>query len=526
MTSIDEDLPRWDVSDVHESFESRSFSDAMERVRADVERLVALFDEHGIRRVAARPVTAEDGRRADDIIRALNEFDEHAEVTGAYIAASTSTNSYDERAEGLEAEFSMVYARRRPLAARLAEWVASLGVDELAGVSSVVAEHRGPLHTLAARAIHQMPEAEEALYAELLQTGSAAWETLHGVVTSQLRGTVRMPDGTEQVLPMSAIRGLASNPDANVRRAAYDAEMDAWPTVAPVCAAAMNGVKGEANTVNRRRGWASPLDASLFANRVSRPTFEALHDAVTDALPDFRRWMRAKARVHGHEAGLPWWDMFAPLPSASPSVSWEEGLDIVRHAFGSYGGSLAGLVDRAVAERWIDAGPRDGKHGGAFCMPFVGDRSLVFLNWSGSVESAQTTAHEFGHAYHNTQLSGRTPLQRALPMALAETASIFCETLVVEEGLSRLDGADRLALLDVDLQGSTQVAVDIRSRFLFETEVFARRQRRTLGVGELNDLMLAAQADAYGDGLDQSTAHRYMWAVKPHYYGAHFYNWP
>ena len=107
------------------------------------------------------------------------------------------------------------------------------------------------------------------------------------------------------------------------------------------------------------------------------------------------------------------------------------------------------------------------------------------------VDSAQTTAHELGHAYHNTQLADRTPLQRQLPMALAETASIFCETLVVEAGLAAgSTGAERLALLDVDLQGSTQVVVDIHCRFLFETEVFARRQRRTLGVGR------AERADA------------------------------
>ena len=174
----------------------------------------------------------------------------------------------------------------------------------------------------------------------------------------------------------------------------------------------------------------------------------------------------------------------------------------------------------------MDAAPREGKVGGAFCMPFIGDRSLVLLNWSGSVESAQTTAHELGHAYHNTTLAGRTALQRRLPMALAETASIFCETLVVEAGLARLEGTDRLSLLDVDLQGATQVVVDIHSRFLFETEVFARRQRRTLGVSELDELMLQAQADAYGDGLDQATAHRHMWVLKPHYYGSHFYNWP
>jgi oligoendopeptidase F len=111
-------------------------------------------------------------------------------------------------------------------------------------------------------------------------------------------------------------------------------------------------------------------------------------------------------------------------------------------------------------------------------------------------------------------------------MALAETASIFCETLVVEAGLARLTGAERLSLLDIDLQGANQVVVDIHSRFLFETEVFARRQRRTLGVNELNEIMLQAQNDAYGDGLDQSTAHPHMWVLKPHYYGSHFYNWP
>jgi len=159
-------------------------------------------------------------------------------------------------------------------------------------------------------------------------------------------------------------------------------------------------------------------------------------------------------------------------------------------------------------------------------MSFTGDRSLVLLNWAGSVDSAQTTAHELGHAYHNTTLAGRTPLQKRVPMALAETASIFCETLAVEAGLARLEGPERLALLDVDLAGTNQVVVDIRSRFLFESEVFARRAKGTLGITELNELMLGCQGDAYGEGVDPEHQHPYMWVLKPHYYGAHFYNWP
>jgi pepF/M3 family oligoendopeptidase len=313
-----------------------------------------------------------------------------------------------------------------------------------------------------------------------------------------------------------------------VRRAAYDAEKRAWPTVEVPVAAAMNAIKGEAIALNRRRGWSSPVDASLFANSVSRPTFEAMQSAVTSSLPDLRRWMRTKASLHGHprEQGLPWWDLVAPLPSAAAAVSWDEGVDVVRSAFGGYSPTLGGLVDRALDESWIDAEPRDGKTGGAFCARFVGDRSLVLLNWSGSADSTQTTAHELGHAYHNTTLAGRTALQRQLPMALAETASIFCETLVVDAGLSRLEGTERLAQLDVDLVGTNQVIVDIRSRFLFESELFQRRSRGTLSASELCEMMTAAQAEAYGDGLDQSTAHPYMWLLKPHYYGSHFYNWP
>ena len=524
-TDETQSLPQWSVADVHESFESRSFVDALEQVGADSTRLAALFDEHDIRRCDHRPVTEADGRAADAVIRALNDTELRTDLVGAYVYATVSTDSFDETAQGLLSELEVIESRTRPLLARLADWVSSLGVDALASVSTEVAEHSGPLTLLANRAVHQMTEVEEGLYSELSTTGSTAWERAHADVTSQLAAAVELPSGAE-TLPMAAIRGLATHSDPKVREAAFDAEMRAWPTVAVICAAAMNAVKGEANVVNRRRSWDSPIEASLFANNVSRATFDAMQSAVDDALPDLRRWMHTKARLHARPGALPFYDLFAPLPFAPSSISWSDGLSMIRGAFTSYSEPLGGLVDRAIDEQWIDAGPREGKRGGAFCMPFVDDRSLVFLNWSGSVDSAQTTAHELGHAYHNTQLAHRTALQRRLPMALAETASIFCETLVVEEGLTHLTGVDRLALLDVNLLGAVQVVVDIRSRFIFETEVFARRQRRTIGVSEFNEMMLSAQNDAYGDGLDQSTAHPYMWAAKPHYYGSHFYNWP
>ena len=523
-----ENLPLWSVTDVHESLTSRSFVDSLERIKSDVGRLEALYDELGIRALpdgVSPTVDSETGSRLDRAIRDFNAVVAQTEILEAYVYATVATNTRDETAQALLSEIEVAGSRITPLLARLADFVCDHNVDALSAVSSEARDHLGPLMRLAERSEHQMDESEEGLYAELSTTGSSAWGRLQSDVTSQLTVDVELPTGTKR-MPMPAVRGLATEADVAVRKAAYDAEMIAWPSVATACAAAMNAIKGEANTINRRRRWDSPLDASLYGNSVSRATFDAMQSAIIASLPDFRSWMRTKASLHGHTGALPWWDLMAPLPIAGGSITWDESIHLVRNAFSSFSPNLAGLVDRAINESWLDVPPREGKVGGAFCMPFVDDRSLVLLNWSGSVESAQTTAHELGHAYHNTQLAGRTPLQKRLPMALAETASIFCETLVVEAGLATLQGKERLALLDVDLQGANQVVVDIHSRFLFETEVFARRQRRTLGVNELNEIMLQSQADAYGDGLDQTTAHPHMWVLKGHYYGSHFYNWP
>jgi pepF/M3 family oligoendopeptidase len=518
-------LPRWSVADVHQSFDARSFTDAMESAGAGVTRLEALFEEHNVRAITPRPVQPADGEAADSVISTFNNVVEAQEILGAYIYATVSTDSRNERAQGLLSEMETLDARVSPLLARLADWVAALGTEQLATVSTEARDHLGPLERLQARAEHQMSEVEEGLYSELGTTGSSAWGRLQGDLTSQLSTEVHLPTGTK-TMPMAAVRGLSTDSDLNVRKAAYEAEMRAWPTIAVACAAAMNSIKGEANVVNRRRKWKQPLDASLYSNNVSLETFNAMQSAVHASLPDFRRWMRVKAKLVGDTNGLSWWNLSAPLSISPGPISWDQGISLVKGAFASYSDRLSHLVDRSINEQWLDAEPREGKVGGAFCMSFVDDRSLVLLNWSGSVDSAQVTAHELGHAYHNTQLAHRTALQKRLPMALAETASIFCETLVVEEGLSRLQGDDRLALLDVDLIGANQVVVDIHSRFLFETEVFARRQKRTLGVSELNEIMLSAQRDAYGDGLDQTTAHTHMWVLKPHYYGSHFYNWP
>jgi pepF/M3 family oligoendopeptidase len=410
-----------------------------------------------------------------------------------------------------------------PLGGRLDAWLASFGADALVGASTAAADHAHLVRRAEIGAAHQMSEAEEALAAQLDVTGGSAWAQLHGEVSSRLTAAV---DGRE--LPVTAVRNLAFDPDPGVRRRAYDAELAAWDTVAVTLAACMNGVKGQSRALNERRGWDDALAPVLHGNAVERPVLEAMQRAAVASFPDFRRYLGAKGRLLGHGDGaLPWWDLFAPVgdPGAS-AVSWDEATATVGEAFGSFAPSLRALAARAVSERWIDVGPRDGKRGGAFCMSVDGDESRVLLNFGGTIDGVSTLAHELGHAYHNTQLADRTMLQRRTPMALAETASIFCETLLFQHLLRGADADRRLVLLETDLQGACQVVVDIHSRFLFEQAVFERCGNRSLPVAELRALMTWAQGETYGEGLLASAGHPDMWAVKAHYYGSSFYNWP
>ncbi len=289
----------------------------------------------------------------------------------------------------------------------------------------------------------------------------------------------------------------------------------------------MNSIKGEVNTLSAHRGWDSPLDEALFGASIDRQTLDAMFTAARESFPVFRRYLHAKARALGLPT-LAWYDLLAPVGASGRAWSFEASEQFIVSQFGSYSQRLSDYAARAFHESWIDAEPRPGKRDGAFCMPLRTDESRVFANFKPTYDGMSTLAHELGHGYHNMNLAARTMLQRNTPMTLAETASIFCETIVREAALKNANAEERIEILEASLVGSCQVVVDITSRFLFEQGVFETRRTRELSVDELNAMMLQAQRDTYGDGLDANQLHPYMWAMKPHYYstGRSFYNFP
>ncbi len=522
-------LPHWDMTVVYPSLESPEFATGFEEVIRQIDDLVQLFDAHDVGQRVAAPLDDGTVTTFEEVTNQLNRLLERIETLNAYIAAFVTTDSRNSLAQAKASELQQRQVKVAQLGTRYAAWIGSLDLPALIERSTMAREHAFPLEQLQVQAQHLMSPQEEALAAELRPSGGSAWSRLQGDVSSQLEVPLEVED-EPRLLPMSAVRNLAHDPDRAVRRRAYEAELAAWERAALPLAAAMNGIKGEVNTLAARRGWASPLDAALFDSRIDRTTLDVMLGAAEEAFPTFRRYLRAKARVLGVSA-LAWYDLFAPVgEDAAAAKRWDfaTGSAFIVDRFGAYSPKLAQFAERAFRERWIDAEPRPGKRDGAFCMSLRGDESRILANYQSSYDAVSTLAHELGHGYHNLCEAGLTPLQRETPMTLAETASIFCETIVREAAMAQTDEQGQFAILEASLQNSCQIVVDIASRFRFEERVFGARRARNLAVEELNELMLGAQRETYGDGLDAEALHPYMWAVKSHYYspGRSFYNYP
>lgn len=370
------------------------------------------------------------------------------------------------------------------------------------------------------------PAIEEWLLKMSLSGGSAfsnLRDKLDATHTVEYRG---------ETLPLSAIRGKAYDPDPQVRKDAYEAEIASYAKMEIPMAACLNGVKGEALTMIEAEHFDSVLDQTLFNSNMDRATLEAMLSAIREALPAFRKYLRKKGEILGHKNGLPFYDLFAPIAPKGytpKTYAIEEARQKLIDEMGKFTPDMAAFMDHAFEHRWIDVFPRDGKGGGAFCAELHAlDQSRVLTNFTGSFSDVSTLAHELGHAWHNRCMAGLPFCMTDAPMPLAETASIFNETLLANAVMESAGKEERFSLLEGNLMEATQVIVDILSRYLFETEVIERRKDHTLSPNELKEIMLDAQEKSYGDGLDPDVRHPYMWACKCHYYypGLAFYNFP
>lgn len=509
----------WDLTKMYSGFDDAKLAADFAQAQALNQELAVLLQE--------KP--ADVGALLVQAVRTAQKRSEKMALVGEFIFLNLATNAKNEQALAWMDKLMRAQVEMQQTSSAFTRYVSKVeGLDALIVREPLLKEHEYMLKTMVKDAAHVMDPAIEGPVLKMQMTGGEAWSQLSDQIMATHMVEMEI-DGEKQSLPLSTVRGMATSPEATVRRRAYEAELASYPRIELAMAACLNGIKGEALTLCELQHYDTVLDTALDAAKIDRQTLDAMLTAMRESLPAFRRYFRAKARHLGHEGGLPFYDLFAPIGAAGKTYTLEEARQLLVQVFGQFSEKMSRFIDRAFEEHWIDAFPYEGKQGGAFCAGVhpLGI-SYVLANFEGSLDSVSTLAHELGHAYHGDCVKHLSILNADYPMTLAETASIFNETMLVAKLQEGANPQERLMLLDQQIGNAAQVVVDILSRFLFESEVIEHRKDHTMLPDELKEIMLDAQKQTYGDGLDENALHPYMWACKTHYYSAslHFYNFP
>jgi len=407
------------------------------------------------------------------------------------------------------------------------EW---LELDEdvaqrLADAPEVAADRH---HLVSARRFkrHTLTEPEERMLAERSPAAASAWQTLFGRITSTLEAEFDSGDGME---PHTIDRLLACvrNPDRDVRFRALDTLYATLGPHSPTLAHCYDTLVGDRLAMDRLRDYDDPMDPTHLRNEVPGPAIESMMSSVELHYGLAQRWFRVKARLLGLDT-LHLADQYAPLGEAR-EVLFPEAREIIGSSFRAFSPRIGDIADGFFEEERIDAEPRAGKRGGAFCASVAQDaRPFMLMNYTDRMDDVMTLAHELGHGMHFTLSSERqTALSYHTGLALAEVPSTFAEIIAFDHLMAtEKDEATRTALVCERVEGS--FATVFRQTVLARYEQDAYRMRgegTTLTDDRLSEIWLARNAGYYGDAVELPEGYGLGWSYIPHFISTRFYTY-
>lgn len=442
-----------------------------------------------------------------------------------FIALKLAINTADKNAINYNDKLNQILSSITKTATRFDKYIIDCSdLESMIAEDEYLKKHEYYLLEIKKSGKYLLDDNVEEAISKMNMNAGLAWEKQWEHLTSSVE--IEM-DGKTYTL--SSIRNLAYDTDPAIRKKAFEAELKGYDKIKDAVAFSLNSIKGQVNTLCEMRGYENVLAQTLIHSDMKKETLDAMLEAMKEYMPKFRAYMKRKAKLLGHKNGLPFYDMFATIAEDDKKYSLAEAREYLVSNFAKFSTELSDMVARAFDEEWIDFYPRKGKVGGAFCYNLTSQKqSRILTNYDGTLGDVVTLAHELGHAFHGQQIESHSPLNRNYCMPVAETASTFNENLIMNTAIKEAEGKAKVALMESQLQDTTQIILDIYSRYLFESEVFDRRKDEFLFADQLEDIMIRAQKEAYGDGLDPNTLHPYMWICKSHYYSADlsFYNFP
>lgn len=472
--------------------------------------------------------TVQDREQLKGILRAFEQTAKKLRQAGAFIGCLQAQNTEDKKAQqlegtlsGLRADFQTALTDFDQLLTMIedSDWEQILNETELAELSFVLSERRN-------QAREKCSKEEEALINALAVDGYHSWGQMYDLVV----GKINIPfveQGKEYNLSVGQAFNKFSSSNRTVRKEIFNKWEKTWGEQADYLAKILNHLSGFRLKVYEQRGWEDVLKEPLSISRMEKGTLNAMWAVIAENKQPLVDYLNRKAQLLGIEK-MSWFDLDAPMVSGDAKISYQEGAEFILQQFARFGEKLPAFAEKAFRENWIEGEDRPGKAPGGFCTYFPeSGQSRIFMTYSGTPSNVSTLAHELGHGYHSFAMQGVHYLNRNYAMNVAETASTFAEMIVADAAVKAAkNDEEKLALLDDKIQRTVALLMNIHARFLFETRFYVERKQGIVSVKRLNELMTAAQKEAYSDSLEEY--HPFFWASKLHFFitDVPFYNFP
>ncbi|MFZ3578722.1 M3 family oligoendopeptidase [Virgibacillus sp. DJP39] len=376
------------------------------------------------------------------------------------------------------------------------------------------------------KAKEQLSVDQEVLINDLAVDGYHGWSQMYDTLVGNMSVELEL-DGVRNSYSVGQASNKLSNSDRSVRKHVAEQIDKAWKANAELFGQTLNHLAGFRLQKYKHREWDSVMKEPLAINRMKQETLDAMWKAISDYKKPFVKFLQKKADLLGIEK-LSMFDIGAPLSDSAKTYSFSEGADFIVEQFRSFSPKMADFAQMAFDKQWIEAEDRTGKRPGGFCTSFPdSEQTRIFMTYSGTSSNVATLAHELGHAYHQHVMNDIHGLNQGYAMNVAETASTFAEMIVADASVKQAHNSEeKMALLEDKVQRGVAFFMNIHARFLFENRFYEERKQGLVSVNRLNELMVEAQKEAYGDALADYDEN--FWASKLHFHitGVPFYNFP
>jgi oligoendopeptidase F len=358
---------------------------------------------------------------------------------------------------------------------------------------------------------------------ELANSGSRAWNRLFDEVTANHVYRISL-EGSEREKSQQEVLALLRHEDRATRQAAADSFSAGLKEQERVLTFIFNTLLQDKAIDDRLRKFDFAEQSRHLSNELDQETVELVIRLCREFYPLVARYYRVKRSILGLDE-LTHIDRYAPLFAAEEKVSWSRAQEIVLGAFGAFSADMAEKGSEFFEKNWIDAEPRKGKMGGAFCSYNTPDTHPVLLqSYLDKMDDVMTLAHELGHGVHASYSREQSYFNYHGTLPLAELASTFGEMLVFEKLVAGASDKDKLALYAGKIEGI--FATVFRQAAMYQFEKGAHNKRRTEGeltAEEFGSIWQEELQAMFGDSVALGEQHRSWWMYVGHFTGSPFY---